>query len=198
MYVAEHGFPVPAVHELRADDTELVLERVDGPLMAHVAAKPWMSARAMRVLADLHDRLHAIEAPEWLSVFLGPSQVPGRVVHLDLHPLNVIMSSTRGPVVIDWTNARAGDPLCDVALTYALMMCGRIPGPRWISGLVQPLRSVLLGDPFVSRYDGAVLWQWIAYMADLKALDPHMYPDEVRALQRLAARARHRTGPPAW
>jgi aminoglycoside phosphotransferase (APT) family kinase protein len=189
-YVGERGFPVPAVHELRANDTELVLERVDGPLMVYMAAKPWMSSRAMRVLADLHDRLHAIEAPEWLAVFLNPGPVPGRVVHLDLHPLNVILSPTRGPVVIDWTNARAGDPLCDVALTYALMMCGRIPGPRWISRLAQPLRTVLVGDPFVSRYDGAALWQWIAAMAELKALDPRMYPDEVHALRRLAERAR--------
>jgi aminoglycoside phosphotransferase (APT) family kinase protein len=92
--------------------------------------------------------------------------------------------------VIDWTNARAGDPLCDVALTYALMMCGHMPGPRWLSRLVQPLRSNLVGRPFIARYDGATVWPQIAAMAELKALDPNMYADEVRALQRLGGEAR--------
>jgi len=189
-YVAEHGFPVPAVHELCADDTELILERVDGPLMLPLATKPWTSTRAMRLLADLHDQLHAIDAPDWLSGFPDERASTRRVLHLDLHPLNVIMSPTRGPVVIDWTNARAGDPLCDVALTYALMMCGHMPGPRWLSRLVQPLRSNLVGRPFIARYDGATVWPQIAAMAELKALDPNMYADEVRALQRLGGEAR--------
>jgi aminoglycoside phosphotransferase (APT) family kinase protein len=93
-YVAEHGFPVPAVHELRADDTELVLERIDGPLMLNQATKPWKSAQTMRLLGDLHDQLHAIEAPTWLPGFPDASSTPRRVLHLDLHPLNVIMSPT--------------------------------------------------------------------------------------------------------
>ena len=191
-YVAERGFPVPAVHELREEGTELVLERVDGPLLVDTASKPWSSSRAMGVLADLHDQLHALEAPEWLSTFPGCRETSRRVVHLDLHPLNVIMSPTRGPVVIDWANARAGDPLCDVAVTYALMLCGQMPGPRWISRLTQPMRSALLGGPFIARYQSTALWQCIADMAGLKALDPNMYPDEIRALQRLAELARRR------
>ena len=95
-YVAERGFPVPAVHELRAEGTELILELVDGPLMLDMAAKPWSSSRAMGLLADLHDQLHAIEAPDWLPTFPGRSETSRCVVHLDLHPLNVIMSSRRG------------------------------------------------------------------------------------------------------
>ncbi len=191
-YVGEQGFPVPAVHELRADDTELVLERVEGPLMVNVASKPWTSARSMRLLADLHDRLHTIEAPAWLRAFPDHGSTTRRMLHLDLHPLNVIMSPTRGPVVIDWTNAHAGDPLYDVALTYALMICGQMPGPRWVSRLTSPLRTVLVGDPFLARYDGTDVWERIAGMAELKALDPNMHTDETQALLRLAERARHR------
>jgi len=191
-YVAERGFPVPAVHELRAEGTELILELVDGPLMLDMATKPWSAPRAMGLLADLHDQLHAIEAPDWLSTFPGRDEASRRVVHLDLHPMNVIMSPTRGPVVLDWANARAGDPMRDVALTYSLMLCGHMPGPRWVARLAQPLRSVLLGRRFIARYQGAALWQSVAEMAELKALDPNMYADEIHALQRLAERARRR------
>jgi aminoglycoside phosphotransferase (APT) family kinase protein len=59
------------------------------------------------VLAGLHTRLHEIP-------FEG-----NRLIHLDLHPENVLLSD-RGPVVIDWTNARAGDPPLDVALTWVI------------------------------------------------------------------------------
>jgi aminoglycoside phosphotransferase (APT) family kinase protein len=193
-YVAEQGFPVPAVHELRANDTEMVLERVHGALMVNMAAKPWASARAMRLLADLHDRLHTIEAPDWLPVLPNGASTPRRVLHMDLHPLNVIISPTRGPVVIDWANAHAGDPLCDVALTYALVICGRIPGPAWISRLAQPFRARLVGDPLISRYDGVAVWERIAEMAELKALDDNMSANEAQALRRLAERARRRPG----
>src|SRR4029078_11003209 len=105
-YVAERGFPVPAVHDIRAEGTELILEFVDGPLMLDMATKPWSAPRAMGLLADLHDQLHAIEAPDWLSTFPRRDEASRRVVHLDLHPMNVIMSPTRGPVVQDWANAR--------------------------------------------------------------------------------------------
>jgi tRNA A-37 threonylcarbamoyl transferase component Bud32 len=30
-FAAEHGYPVPAIEEVRADGTEIVMERIDGP-----------------------------------------------------------------------------------------------------------------------------------------------------------------------
>ena len=42
-----------------------------------------------------------------------------RLLHLDFHPDNVLLSQ-RGPVVIDWANARAGDPALDVAMTWVI------------------------------------------------------------------------------
>jgi hypothetical protein len=41
-------------------------------------------------------------------------------VHLDLHPGNVILT-TRGPVVIDWSNAGVGPRGADVATTWILL-----------------------------------------------------------------------------
>ena len=106
-----HGFPVPEVLEVR--DNALVLELVDGPTMlADMGRRPWRLARHARALAELHARLH--EVP-----YDGE-----RLLHLDLHPDNVLLSA-RGPVVIDWTNARAGDPSLDVALTWVICATGQ-------------------------------------------------------------------------
>jgi aminoglycoside phosphotransferase (APT) family kinase protein len=102
----EHGFRVPRVLEVRDDG--LVLEHVDGPTMfGSLRQRPWQALHAARTLARLHAALHEIP-------FEGR-----RLLHLDLHPDNVLLSQ-RGPVVIDWTNARAGDPALDVALTWVI------------------------------------------------------------------------------
>jgi aminoglycoside phosphotransferase (APT) family kinase protein len=100
------GYPVPRVLEVH--DDALVLERIDGPTMlAALRRRPWQMARQARTLAELHHRLHEIP-------FEGE-----RLIHLDFHPDNVLLSQ-RGPVVIDWTNSRAGDPALDVALTWVI------------------------------------------------------------------------------
>ena len=36
---------------------------------------------------------------------------------MDLHPANVLLAPA-GPVVIDWTNARAGPPELDLAMSW--------------------------------------------------------------------------------
>ncbi len=100
------GYPVPRVLEVH--DDSLVLERIDGPTMlAELRRRPWKMAGHARMLAGLHDHLHEIP-------FEGE-----RLIHLDFHPDNVLLSQ-RGPVVIDWTNSRAGDPALDVALTWVI------------------------------------------------------------------------------
>ena len=89
------------------------MERLDGPvLLDAVATQGYETRDAGRVLADLHARLHALPSR---------SGDPGeRVLHLDLHPANVLLTP-RGPVLIDWTNARDGPPDLDVALTAVIL-----------------------------------------------------------------------------
>ena len=116
-HVRAAGYPVPAVHGLAPG--EMVLERIAGPTMLEdLGKRPWRLKTHARLLAELHDRLHRIDAPEDLLAFRGASGTA--VLHLDLHPANVILSP-EGPVVIDWTNARRGDPAADLALTWIVM-----------------------------------------------------------------------------
>jgi aminoglycoside phosphotransferase (APT) family kinase protein len=189
-YAREHGYPVPDVHEVRANGSEIVMERIDGPIMMDgMLKRPWTMTSSFRLLADLHDRLHEIAAPDWLR---DMSDGGDRLLHLDLHPLNVMMSS-RGPIVIDWTNAARGDPLTDVALTYVLLTCPDVPAPRAVQLLLQPLRRVMAGI-FAKRYRGAAFDQRLIEAAELKQLDTNMQPDEIEAMRRLAARIRRQRG----
>jgi aminoglycoside phosphotransferase (APT) family kinase protein len=182
-YAGEHGYPVPKIHEVRAGGTEIVMERIEGPMMMDkMMREPWRASRYCRELADLHDRLHVIPAPPWL-----PDAGGDRLVHLDLHPMNVMMTAA-GPVVIDWTNAARGEPLLDVGVTLVLMTCPRVPGPDLLNVALRPMRKQL-GRSFAKRYRGRELDRQLVIAARLKALDTNMSADEVTAIERLGAQA---------
>ncbi|MBR7838513.1 aminoglycoside phosphotransferase family protein [Actinospica durhamensis] len=57
----------------------------------------------------------------------------GSVLHLDLHPGNVIITAD-GPVVIDWTNAASGPAALDLAKTLVTLTTVDLPG--WPQRLV--------------------------------------------------------------
>lgn len=50
----------------------------------------------------------------------GPP-VGSALLHLDWHPLNILVDGDKVSGVVDWVNARAGHPLLDVARTHTLM-----------------------------------------------------------------------------
>jgi RIO-like serine/threonine protein kinase len=104
-YLRQAGYPVPEVFD--ADGPDLVMARLEGPdMLADLAARPWRMARYAQVLAGRHDRLHQLAAPAGLFRPFGSGD---RVMHLNLHPGNVMLTAD-GPVVIDWSNASAGRP----------------------------------------------------------------------------------------
>jgi len=116
-HVVENGFPAPAV--VRADGTDLIMERLHGPtLLQALAAGEVTLPDAAATLVDLHARLHAIPAPPGWADRPGGGPV---VVHLGLHPANVILSEVHGPAVVDWADARTGTAALDVALTALVL-----------------------------------------------------------------------------
>lgn len=115
-WVRGQGYPVPVVHSVAPG--EMVLERIEGPTMLEDLAKhPWRLRAHARLLADLHTRLHRIDAPEGCRDFVVAGKA---LLHLDLHPGNVILSP-HGPVVIDWPNVARGAPEADVAATWIIL-----------------------------------------------------------------------------
>jgi aminoglycoside phosphotransferase (APT) family kinase protein len=180
-YVRSQGYPVPEVFDLQADGTELIMERVDGPhLLGAVEAKPWRVRRLSGVLAELHKQLHEIPAPPSAPVLDESSTT---MVHLDLHPLNVIMSA-RGPVVIDWTNARRGHWASDVADAWLILSSAAVPGGGVVARVMTAMRSLFVNG-FVRHYDRAELCAHLRAAATRRGQDHNMSAAELDNMRRL-------------
>jgi len=164
-FLAGAGYPVPAVYAAAGPD--LVLERLDGPTMAQaLAAGSLAIADGAAELAGLLRRLH--EVSPW------PGAAPGAsILHLDLHPENVLMTA-RGPVVIDWCNARPGDPDLDTGLSALILAQVAADHELEWSAAVDALLAAFLrvapGDPArlldeVLRFRGSQLGPGAAELA---------------------------------
>jgi Phosphotransferase enzyme family len=188
-HLSAAGYPVPEVYD--ADGRDLVLEQLDGvDMLADLGRRPWLIPRHARTLADLHDRLHQIAAPAGLPEVAGTGGAPGQgrvVLHMDLHPGNVMLAS-RGPVVIDWVGARAGAAGTDVAMAYLIMTTAETDLiPIWLRPVIGVLRTT-----FCRRFAGGVRdspWPHIASAARLRMADINTRPSEAGRLQRIAERA---------
>ncbi|MEO3754586.1 phosphotransferase [Streptomyces sp. B6B3] len=137
-HVAAHGYPVPAVFPGDGDPArgDLVLERLAGPTLATaVVAGEVTAERAGTMLAGLLNALHRLPP--------RPEDEPGaRVLHLDLHPENVLLTP-RGPMVIDWANAVAGPPGYDRAVS-ALILAEVVAGEHPLADAAHRMLAELL------------------------------------------------------
>jgi aminoglycoside phosphotransferase (APT) family kinase protein len=165
------GYPTPEVLEVSSD--ALVLEKVEGPTMWEEAgARPETVRAHAATLARLHRELHEIEAPDDLPA-VGDGN---RLLHLDLHPANVILSPG-GPVVVDWTNARRGEPTFDVVLTWVIGATSTGLGPVGRS----------LTDEFLAHFDRDELRRVLDEAAAYRLLDENLVDEERRAIRTLVA-----------
>ncbi|MGV9451020.1 phosphotransferase [Streptomyces sp. NPDC003635] len=126
-----YGYPVPRVRLADCTRGELVMERLHGPTMLEAFGAGRIGpTEAGRTLARLLRQLHTL---------------PGRVVHLDLHPDNVMLTP-HGPYVIDWTNAEEGDPGLDWGMS-ALILAQVATADEQLAGPVRETLAALLSDP---------------------------------------------------
>jgi Ser/Thr protein kinase RdoA (MazF antagonist) len=169
-YLADQGFPVPVVYA--AEGSDLMMERLDGPTMlgALIRGEIGLEAAA-RVLADLHRRLHQVP----------PRHGGESILHLDLHPDNVMLTS-RGPVVIDWRNQAEGPADLDVALTAVILAQVAVDEPHDLAASARVLLAQFLacagGHPArmvdravaMRRADGALTAREVALLGRAAAL----------------------------
>jgi aminoglycoside phosphotransferase (APT) family kinase protein len=146
---AAGGVPVPQLErEGRWQDRPaLLLSWCAGrPLLHQVLARPWRVWRAAVEFGRVQACIHAVPAPapfghsdhSWIAR-AGPEEealqerlrsLPlqsGHLLHLDYHPLNVLVAGKEITCVLDWANACAGDPRADLARTVTLLRLPPVP-----------------------------------------------------------------------
>jgi aminoglycoside phosphotransferase (APT) family kinase protein len=154
---ASGGVRVPRIHARASwrDRPTLLLTWCPGrPLHDHVLRQPWRAGSYGRAFGRVHAAIHRVKAPEQLVIGGGswvdtlhprdevlrarlraPNVRCDALIHMDYHPLNVMADGDRITGVLDWTNARAGDPRADVARTRTILRLdmGRPYLPRPVS-----------------------------------------------------------------
>ncbi|MCD9872695.1 phosphotransferase [Streptomyces guryensis] len=144
-HVRAHGYPVPRVRLCDSTPTELVMERLSGPTMLEARLAGSLGAdEAGAILADLLRRLHAVPARD--------SAADCRVLHLDLHPDNVMLTP-EGPYVIDWTNTEEGLPGLDWGVS-AMILAQVAVGGAPLADSARAILTALLADPSALTDDG--------------------------------------------
>jgi Ser/Thr protein kinase RdoA (MazF antagonist) len=139
------------------------------------------------VLADLHRRLHALDAPPWL-----PHHPDGgdRIVHLDLHPLNVLYGPN-GPVLIDWPNAARGRAETDLAQTWLIIAASDTSDQGLVARIGAPLQRYLAAR-VIREFDRDAVVPYLRPVAEARAHDRNVRPGEVDAMFRIVEREEQR------
>ena len=182
-HLRAHGAPVPNVFE--ASGADMVMERLNGPSMLEVLKRrPWRSRALGRQLAALQRAVHSIPAGD---VALPRFSDGNAILHLDLHPDNVMLTD-HGPVIIDWSNVAVGDPLADVMYSW-MVMCTSSPDdvPAIIRPILQRVRNALT-DGFIegTPLDDSAR-RWIARACELRVSDPNTRDEERVRVREFAA-----------
>lgn len=140
---AAAGVPVPRVPGSGAWRGRPVLPLswcAGRPLWEELRDRPEVVQQVGEEFGKMQARIHATEVtpemagalPSWMD-WVGPGEdaLLGRLrdtgprkqamLHLDYHPLNVLTDGSGISGVLDWANARVGDPRADLARTYTIL-----------------------------------------------------------------------------
>jgi len=177
-----HGYPAPSARAL--NDTDIVMERLEGPTMlVDMMRRPWRIRDHAATLALLLDGLHAIPAPDWLPSPVGEGDA---LLHLDLHPENVILTA-HGPVVIDWPNAACGPAAVDVAHSWIVVACSLPPNDPVKRAVTLAGRRLFL-SLFLRHFERRELCAHLRAAADYRLAVRELPRGEPESIRQLVAR----------
>lgn len=180
--------PVP---EVQAEGTwrgrpALLLSWVPGRPLAHaLRARPWLAWRLGYAFGRAQARIHAVPVTaalrqietDWIA-WAGPGEealqarlraLPPRadaLIHLDYHPLNVMVEETEVTGVLDWANVSIGDARADLARTLSILRLAPSPPgvPERLHGLIRRLLELGwrhgYGQPFGDQAEMALFYAW--------------------------------------
>jgi aminoglycoside phosphotransferase (APT) family kinase protein len=156
--------PVPILHKtmLWQERPVILMSWCEGETVAaRLLAAPWLVWRLGKAMGEMQARLHQVDflleagqtSAGWID-WKGPcdpavkqrllAQLPPAptLLHLDFHLHNVLTDGKRITAVLDWTNARPGDPRADLARTYAILRIDPWDGrSSWAQQLFRRLLS---------------------------------------------------------
>ncbi|GHA07450.1 hypothetical protein GCM10010329_32720 [Streptomyces spiroverticillatus] len=186
-HLAAHGYPVPAVRAAEVP-SEMVIQRLYGKTMlqAFVSGEITEEAAAT-IVAELLHSLHKVPA----RVSTHPQD---RILHLDLHPDNVMLTA-EGPMVIDWCTTAEGPEGLDWAMTalilaeVAVVPCPPEAGPQ-VAAMATGAR-MMLTSLLERRGSGIDLDDagsgCLARARARRAEDPNLSPEEIGRLDEAAS-----------
>ncbi|GAA3016414.1 phosphotransferase [Streptomyces drozdowiczii] len=178
-YLSASGYPVPRLgpQPPSAGPCDLVLQRLHGPTMLESLLSGEVGAEeGAALLAGLLADLHGVPAR------LSPD--PGdRVLHLDLHPDNVVLTAD-GPMVIDWSNTEEGPPALDRAMSALILAQAAVDPAHPAAGGARQLVTALV--PRLAAGDG-IPARHLADAAGRRGLNPTMSPAEKALIGEAAA-----------
>jgi len=193
------GLPVPRIWGVQrfGDRWGIVFDRVEQPSFAEqMSDKSSETSALLDSLVRLQVRIHAQRALHFASLnarlaanIAAAALLPERkkqsllesIVHMpegdrlchgDFHPMNVLGEASQ-PFIIDWPDARRGDPAADVCRSYLLLK----------------LHAAYLALPYLDRYceEAAIPRQtvldWLPYVAAAKLAED--FPGEVGGLLKI-------------
>lgn len=183
-HLAAHGFPVPVVHDV--DGGDVVMERLTGrTLLQAMQRRPWRYRGDVDVWADLQRRLGEIPVDGLAGVLATRFGPATSVLHLDLHPEN-IMLTPHGPVVFDWTNVAVGPAAADVAQSWLVAASSTVDAVRPVAAVVAVLRRRVV-ERFVARCGRDAAAALLPVVAEERLRDPNVRPEEAARVRALVA-----------
>ena len=102
---------------------------------------------------------------------------PQSIVHMDYHPLNVMVHGMRVTGVIDWVNTDVGDRHLDAAMTAVILSSSALEHPRW-------MRDNLVGNGLRASF--AALYMPLYHAMAPMNFERFRYCQAVAALLRLS------------
>ncbi|MEV5983890.1 phosphotransferase [Streptomyces sp. NPDC052051] len=169
-HVRGHGYPVPAVRS--ATRVDLVMERLTGPTMGEALMAGRLGPdEAGAMLARLLRELHTLPARDAADPAVS-------VLHLDLHPLNVILTD-EGPKVIDWATAEEGSPGLDWGMSAVILAQVALTGEPRLEGVRELLAALLAGQ---QEGASALTEAGLKQACARRAANPTLTPREIEVL----------------
>ncbi|HEU5421900.1 MAG TPA: phosphotransferase [Nitrolancea sp.] len=227
---AEAGVPVPAIEAQGGwnGHPALLLAWLPGTTLLQALAVRPGQARALGLrFGRMQARLHRARPPErlralsfdWLdwgqpddrlrAALHACSRQHDALLHLDYHPMNLMVLPGRTSGVLDWSNATLGEPRADVARTLTILTLLPIPGwgeagragvrRRFVRGYLHGYQQAAgpLGD-----LNLFLAWAGAAMVRDLEPklgrAGDWLTPEALDGVRRAVARWREQAGLPTF